>query len=80
MIKCDQEPSMKNIAELLQKRRRPRRTFVEHRPKESHQSDGVVESAHCHLGDRCERKCEITAGTVVGQTLCTGFDEVCKWS
>ena len=34
MIKCDQEQSMKRIAELLQERRRPRRTIVEYSPKE----------------------------------------------
>ena len=49
MIKCDQEQSMKRIAELLQERRRPRRTIVEYSPKGSHQSNGVVENAHYHL-------------------------------
>ena len=49
MIKCDQEYSMKRIAESLQERRRPRRTIVECSPKGSHQSNGVVENAHCHL-------------------------------
>ena len=49
MIKCDQEQSMKRIAELLQERRRPRRTIVEYNPKGSHQSSGVVENAHYHL-------------------------------
>ena len=33
MIKCDQEKSMKRIAELLQERRRPRRTIVEYSPE-----------------------------------------------
>ena len=33
IIKCDQEHSMKRIAELLQERRRPRRTIVEYSPK-----------------------------------------------
>ena len=50
MIKCDQEQSMKRIAELLQERRRPRRTIVEYSPKGSHQSNGVVENAHHHPG------------------------------
>ena len=49
MIKCDQEQSVKRIAELLQERRRPRRTIVEYSPKGSHQSNGVVENAHFHL-------------------------------
>ena len=49
MIKCDQEYSMKRIAESLQERRRPRRTIVECSPTGSHQSNGVVENAHCHL-------------------------------
>ena len=40
---------MKRIAESLQERRRPRRTIVECSPKGSHQSNGVVENAHCHL-------------------------------
>ena len=43
MIKRDQEQSMKRIAELLQERRRPRRTIVEYSPKGSHMSNGVVE-------------------------------------
>ena len=49
MIKCDQEQNMKRIAELLQERRRPRRTISEYSPKGSHQSNGVVENAHYHL-------------------------------
>ena len=49
MIKCDEEQSMKRIAELLQERRRPRRTIVEYNPMGSHQSNGVVENAHYHL-------------------------------
>ena len=49
MIKCDQVQSMKRIAELLQERRRPRRTIVEYSPKRSHQSNGTVENAHYHL-------------------------------
>ena len=49
MIKCDQEQSMRRIAELLQERRRPRRTIVEYSPKGSHQSNGVVENAQYHL-------------------------------
>ena len=69
MIKCEQEQSMKNIAELLQERWRPRRTIVEHSPKVGHQSNGDVENAHYHLEgllrtmrsdlmekDRCERE------------------------
>ena len=46
---CDQEQSVKRIAELLQERRRPRRTIVEYSPKGSHQSNGVVDNAHFHL-------------------------------
>ena len=49
MIKCDQEQSMKRIAELLQERRRPRRTIVEYSPKGSHQSNGVVENTHVNV-------------------------------
>ena len=49
MIKCDQEESMKRIAELLQERRRPRRTIIEYSPKGSDQSNGVVQNAHYHL-------------------------------
>ena len=49
MIKCDQEQNMKRIAELLQERRRPRRTIAEYSPKGSHQSNGVVANAHYHL-------------------------------
>ena len=49
MIKCDQEQSMKRIAELLQERRRPRRTIVEYSSKVSHQRNGVVENPHYHL-------------------------------
>ena len=49
MIKCDQEESMKRIAELLQERRRPRRAIIEYSPKGSDQSNGVVQNAHYHL-------------------------------
>ena len=49
MTKCDQEQSMKRIAELLQEWRRPRRMIVEYSPKGSHESNGVVENAHYHL-------------------------------
>ena len=49
MIKCDKEKSMKRIAELLQERRRPRRTIVEYSPVGSHESNGVVENTHYHL-------------------------------
>ena len=49
MIKCDQEQSMKRIAELLLEWRRPRRTIVEYSPKGSHQSNRVVEKVHHHL-------------------------------
>ena len=45
MIMCDHEQSMKKTAELLQERRRPRRTIVEYKPKGIHQSNGVVENA-----------------------------------
>ena len=40
---------MRKIAELLQERRRPRRTIVGYNPKGSHQSNGVGENAHYHL-------------------------------
>ena len=46
----DQEQSMKRIAELLQERRRPRRTIVAYSPKGCHQSHVVVKNAHYHLG------------------------------
>ena len=36
------------IAELLQERRRPRRTIVEHSSKGSQRSNGVMENAHHH--------------------------------
>ena len=49
MIKCDQEQSAERIAELLQERRRPRRTIVVYSPKESHLGNRVVENAHYHL-------------------------------
>ena len=49
MIDYDQKQSIKRIAEFLRERRRPRRTIVENSPKGSHQSNGVVENAHCHL-------------------------------
>ena len=49
MIKCDEEQSMKNIAELLQEWRQPRRTILEYSPKGSQQSNGVAENAHFHL-------------------------------
>ena len=49
MIKCDQEQSMKRIAELFQERRRSRRTIVNYSLNESHQSSGVVENVHLHL-------------------------------
>ena len=48
-MKCDEEQSMKSIAELLQEWRRPRRTIVKYSPKGSHQSNGVVENAHYRL-------------------------------
>ena len=51
MIKCNQEQSVKRIADRLQERRRPRRTIVEYSPKGSHQSNGVVENAHHLLED-----------------------------
>ena len=82
---------MKNIAELLQERRRRRRTIVEFCPQEGHQSNEVLENAHVHLEgllrtmrsrpdgkERCERECEIAVGTVVGQTLRVDSDEVCN--
>ena len=53
MIKCDQEQSMKGIAELFQERRRSRRTIVNYSPKGSHQSSGVVENVHFHLKAFC---------------------------
>jgi hypothetical protein len=47
-LKCDQEPSMKKIVDVL-KEKRTHRTLVELSPKYSHQSNGVIESAHYHL-------------------------------
>ena len=49
MFKCDQEQSMKRIAELHQERRRPRRAIVEYSPKGSLQSNRALENAHYHL-------------------------------
>ena len=40
---------MKDVAELLQERRRRRRTIVEFCPNGSHQSNGVLENEHVHL-------------------------------
>ena len=46
---------MKRIAELLQERRRPRRTIVEYSPKGSHQSNGSSgKRAHTTWKDCCE--------------------------
>ena len=47
-LKCDQEPSMKKIVEII-KEKRKHRTLIEFSPKYSHQSNGIVESAHYHL-------------------------------
>ena len=90
MIKCDQEQSMKRIAELLQERRRPRRTIVEYSPKESHQSNGVVENAHCHLevllrtmrSDLREKtgvNVNVKSLLAPGETRRLELDEVCHW-
>ena len=49
MITCDQEQSMRRIAELFQERRRSRRTIVNCRPKGSNRSRGVVDDVHLHL-------------------------------
>ena len=49
MITCDQEQSMKRIAELFQERRRSRRTIVNYSLKGSHRSHGVVDNVHLHL-------------------------------
>ena len=49
MTNCDQEQSMRRIAELFQEPRRPRRTIVNYSPKESHRGRGVVENVHFHL-------------------------------
>ena len=72
MIKCDQGRTTKQIAELLQDRRRPRRTIVEYGPR-------AVETSHHHLEgllramrsdqmweDWYERGSGVTAGTVGG--------------
>ena len=59
MIKCDQEQSMKKIAELLQERRRPRRTIIECSPKGSHQNNGTVENAHYHLEGLLHTMCSV---------------------
>ena len=48
-ITCDQEQSMRRIAELFQERRRSRRTIVNYSPKGSHRSRGVVDNVHLHL-------------------------------
>ena len=84
-IKCDQEQSMKRIAELLQERRRPRRTIVEYSPKGSHQSNGVVENARCHLegllrtmlSDLLERTC---VNVNVKSLLAPWLARHCAWS
>ena len=91
MIKCGQEQSMKRIAELLQERRRARRTIVEYSIKRSPEQwssgkrtlpSGRVVAHHAfrsHGEDKCKRECEITAGAVVGETLRVEFDTVCHW-
>ena len=71
---------MKRSVELLQERRRPRRTIVEYSPRGSHQSNGVVENAHYHLEGllRTMRSdlMEKTGVDVVGETLRVESDEV----
>ena len=49
MITCDQEQSMRRIAELFQERRRSRRTTVNYSLKESHRRRGVVDNVHLDL-------------------------------
>ena len=49
MIKCDQEQSMKRNAELLQERRRPRRTIVEYSPKGEPSEQRSSGKMHHHL-------------------------------
>ena len=49
MITCDQEQSMRRIAELFQERRRSRRTIVNCSPKGTNRSRGVVDNVHLHL-------------------------------
>ena len=91
MIKCDQVQSMKRIAELLQERRRPRRTIVEYSPKKSHQSNGMVET-HTTIWKGCCAPCvpisEKTSVNVNVKSLLTpwlvrhcawSFDTVCHW-
>ena len=83
MIKCDQEQSMKRIAELLQERRRPRRTIVEHSPNGNHQSNEVVENAR-HAPDLTEKTgvnviVKSLLAPLVGETLRVDLDNVCHW-
>ena len=84
MITCDQEQSMRRIAELFQERRRSRRTIVNYSPKGSHRSRGVVDNVHLHLKAllRTMRfdpidKTAASVGAVVGETLGMEFNEVC---
>ena len=48
-IKCNQQQNMVRRAELLQRRRRPRRTIVECILEGRRQSNAVVDIAHHHL-------------------------------
>ena len=82
---------MKKIAELLQERRRPRRTIVENSPKGCRQSSGPVENAHYHLegllrtmrSDLMEKTSVIVnakslLASWLGETH-VEFDTVCHW-
>ena len=90
MITCDQQQSMRSIAELFQERRRSIWTIVNYSPKVSHRSRGVVDNVHFHLKallrtmrfdpiDKAAASVNIknTVGAVVGKTLRMEFNEVC---
>ena len=71
MIKCDQEQSLKSLAELYREQRRPR--------------SRMEENTHCDMeglartrrSDRCERRCKITVDVVAGEKTGLEFDGVC---
>ena len=71
MIKCDQEQSLKSLAELYREQRRPR--------------SRMEENTHCDMeglartrrSDRCERRCKITFDVVAGEKTGLEFDGVC---
>ena len=80
MIKCDQEQCTKRIAELLQDRRRPRRTIVEYSPTVSHQGKGVVENAHCHLEGLLRTMRSDLVNVNVKSLLAPWLVRHCAWS